>query len=107
MKTNLIKIAAAALVIGAIMGPTVAGAQPGNTAIQHRIQRQHARIREGLKTGTMTQRQANGLRARDARIHAATLTDRARDGGHLTAGEHARLERRLNGAGHKIYQDKH
>ena len=76
-------------------------------SVNHRLERQDARIHEGVKTHELNKYEAARLHARDRRIHVAEHRDRRYHGGHLTAAERARLEHRLNHDSHSIHHDKH
>ena len=75
--------------------------------VNQRLQNQHARIHQGLKTGQLTHREARSVRRADRRIHRSERWDRAMHNGHLTAGERMRLQGRLNRNSARIYRKKH
>ncbi len=68
---------------------------------------QQNRIGQGLQSGQITARGAANLENREARIDASRRNDLAANGGHLTAGEQNRLNRRENSLSNQIYRDKH
>ena len=106
---NVRKIVAPVLALGAIVmvaAPSMAQ-EHHPMSVNNRLERQHDRIHEGVKTHELNKYEAARLRARDQRIRVAAHRDRVLHGGHLTAAEHARLEHRLNHDSHSIHHDKH
>lgn len=75
--------------------------------INHRLAHQHARIHQGLKSGTMSRKQAAVDRSDDRYIHKQERLDRSKDNGHLTNGERKGLNRQLNLNSNRIYRQKH
>jgi len=98
---NISKIVAPIL-LGALLLPVAANAQ----GINDRRENQRDRIGQGVRSGSLTPREARELREREARLSRSERRDR-RSGGHLTQAERARLQRRLNGDSRAIYRDKH
>lgn len=95
---------APALLIAAL---AAGAAQAQAPTVQQRIQNQEKRISNGVANGTMTPGQAAHERENEARIEAARERDRAKNGGHLTPQEKAKLEHRLNHNNQMIHTDKH
>lgn len=69
---------------------------------QHRAQH---RIREGIRSGELTRREATRLEAEQARIRGYERY--ARRDGYLSPRERALLDRRLDRASHDIHRQKH
>lgn len=110
MRTTYISTAALFAFLGMGLMSVRADAQtryPRPHEVNHRLNDQHARIRQGVRSGQLTHREAEHLRLTDARIHAQERRDRIRHGGHLTRHETRRLNRELNHESHQIYHDKH
>jgi hypothetical protein len=104
------------LVIGAAMaaGPVMAQTQgndvPGHprvNEVNNRLQNQQSRINNGLKNGTMSQKQADHDETRDANIARRESTDEARHDGHLTKQEQHNLNKSENRNSRDIYKQKH
>ncbi len=100
MKTLIL---AAVLAAGLAAAAAPALAQPVN----QRESNQQQRINQGVRSGQLTAGEA----ARDERhlgsIEGQAARERARNGGYLTRGQHARLEHRLNHDSRRIYRTKH
>jgi hypothetical protein len=95
--------AASLIALGAAMLPGAASAGEVN----NRVNRQQARINQGVASGQLTGREYNHDESRLDRINAAREHDLKMNGGHLTAAEHSRLNQRLNGDSRQIYFTKH
>jgi hypothetical protein len=94
---------AAALSLGAALLP--AGAFAGE--VNNRVNRQQARIDQGVRSGQLTQREYDADENRLDRINAARERDLRANGGTLTPAERANLNHRLNGNSNQIYFTKH
>jgi hypothetical protein len=75
--------------------------------VQNRLNRQQARINQGLRSGQLTHKEANRDQRHLNHIEANRNADLARNGGHLTAGEKQRLNTRLNQNSNRVYNTKH
>lgn len=73
--------------------------------IDTRQHQQQQRIAQGLRSGALTPLEARGLRQEQRRIRHKENAYRA--DGVLTRWELADLQRDLNRANHRIYQEKH
>src|SRR6186713_1267235 len=82
-----------------------APARPKTPAVNERQHNQQERIRQGIKSGELTRREAERLKAQEARIRANER--RAKADGSVSAAERARLEKELSKAGQNIYEQKH
>ncbi len=61
----------------------------------------------GLVTSQLTAGETSRLENREAAIHHEVRADRAANGGRLTAGERAQVNRQQNRVSRSIYVDKH
>ena len=66
---------------------------------------QEARIRQGLRDGSLTRREAAKLESEQRRIQ--TLESRAKLDGVVTRGEAAQIRRAQESASRHIYQERH
>jgi hypothetical protein len=113
MKAILKKLSAAATLALVLIATLAPAAQAQTRArcrqphgINAREHREELRIREGVRSGELTRREAARLQAEQARIRVDELYAR-RSGGELTARERLRLERELSRASRDIYRQKH
>lgn len=110
MKTTS-KFTAVALLIAATIFSTAVFAQARNMSgqttpsIDRRERRQSRRIRQGVRSGSLTRREARHLAAQEARIHRHER--RAKRDGTVTARERASIQRQENRANRNIYRRKH
>jgi uncharacterized membrane protein YebE (DUF533 family) len=87
-------------------GATAASAWGTSTPDLDRTRaRQEARIREGLRDGSLTRREARGLIEEQRRIQA--LESAARSDGVVTRREHDAIRRAQQDASRHIYQERH
>jgi len=85
-----------------------AATQPGTRGeINQRKENQQDRISQGIRSGQLTPREASHLESREAHINRQEARDKAANGGHLTAGERAQINREQNRTSRAIYRDKH
>ena len=75
-------------------------------SINAREREQQQRIREGIRSGELTRREARRLEAEEARVRVDEAYAR-RSGGQFTPRERARIQRELNHTSHDIYRQKH
>jgi hypothetical protein len=95
--------------------PNTSGAGPGIydpghprvNQINQREQNQQNRIANGIKTGQLTPGEASGLERKEGRLVRNENRDMAKDGGHLTKRDQAKLNREANQVSRNIYRDKH
>lgn len=73
--------------------------------INRREYREQYRIRQGIRSGELTRREAGRLEAEQARIRVDERY--ARRDGYISPRERARLDRELDRAGRDIYRQKH
>lgn len=99
----------APLALVATMFPAAALAQTSAThpsGINARERRQQQRIRQGVRSGELTRREAERIEAREAKTNVDEAYAR-RSGGRLTAAERLRLQQQLNRNNRVIYKQKH
>ncbi len=97
-----------ALVFALAVVMSLAGAASAGTEtprVDHRRVVQHARIRQGVKSGQLTPREARKLR-RDQR-HIGRMEHRAKADGVVTPRERARLNHAQNRESRRIHRLKH
>jgi len=116
-KHQLIALALGGLLIGSAFAqnPNTVGAGPGVVDPNHprvnqinrREQHQQDRIANGIKSGQLNPGEARHLEREEWRLKRNEKHDMARDGGHLTKQDQARLNREANHVSRDIYRDKH
>ncbi len=112
-KLTLAYVALIALVWsgGSAIAQTSAGvADPGHPRInevQQRIDNQQSRVDRGISDGQINAKQATRDDAKLAREQNSLNKDAAKDGGHITKGEQANLNGRLNKGSGQIYRQRH
>ena len=110
MKNLGIKLLVPALLLGATLTPSIARADQDDhhhpQGINARLHHQNARVEQGERSGSLTNRESQRLEARDARIHRQETRMR-HSGGKFTVAERERLQRELNRSSHSIYHQKH
>lgn len=101
---SLALVAATVFPATTLRAQTAAGTYP--SGINARERREQQRIRQGIRSGELTRREAGQLEANQARIRVDEAYAR-RSGGQLTAAERRRLQGRLNRNSNAIYKQKH
>jgi Ni/Co efflux regulator RcnB len=96
------KLISAILFTAVVFAPLAA--QAGQ--VQTRINRQEVRIYQGVKNGSITQKEYKHLEKREDNIEATRLRA-INSGGKLTKAEQYHLNRRLNHTSKAIYRAKH
>jgi hypothetical protein len=89
---------------------SVNGGRPQNAAFSRpgvRAENQQQRIAQGVRSGQMTAGETRNVENREASINHEVATDRAANGGHLTAQEHQQINQRQNNVSKSINNDKH
>lgn len=89
----------------ATVSVAMAAAHPVTPRVDRREARQHMRIREGVRSGQLTPREAARLRA--GQVHVHRMERRAKSDGRVTLRERARLERAQNRQSRHIALLKH
>lgn len=80
---------------------------PRRNEVNKRVKNQRARINQGVKNGTLTQQQAQQLKANDRAIKAQEHADVKANGGYLTKPEQKQLNQEENANSKLIYDEKH
>jgi len=75
--------------------------------VGQRQRNQQERIGQGIKSGQLTARESSHLEGREAGVNHEIAKDRAANGGKLTAGEKAQVNRQENRNSKAIYNRKH
>ena len=95
----------------AILASTAALAQdadhPRRAQVNKRLENQNKRIQEGEKNGKLTPDQAKQLHREDHRIRKEERNMAAKDGGHITKKDQAKLNRQENKVSKQIHEEKH
>ena len=91
--------------VAAAQDPYSSGDPNQRWSIRERQRREQARIREGVRSGQLTRREAARLEREEAQIRRETL--RARADGRITPRERARIVHRENVVSRQIYRQKH
>ena len=78
-----------------------------HSEVGQRQRLQQERIGQGIKSGQMTAREASHTEARETGVNHEIARDRAANGGRLTAGERAQVNRQQNRNSRAIYNKKH
>ena len=99
---RIVSLLLLAIFVVGLGSAAVAQRTPG---IDRREHRQQSRIRQGVRSGSLTRREAVRLRRQQARTRA--LEARAKSDGRVTARERVRLQRRENRTSRRIYRQKH
>lgn len=103
MSKSLIRLFVSLVFLIAIL-PAAGLAQ--ERSINTRQREQQERIRQGVRSGELTRREARRLEAEEARIRVDERYAR-RSGGQFTPQERRRIERELNHSSRDIYRQKH
>jgi len=72
-----------------------------------RLERQHDRIKDGVKDGTISKKQHKKLAKQGRAINRQRKADLKKDGGKLDKSDRKQLEKEENGRSKEIYNDKH
>ncbi len=86
---------------------TVGVAVPAAAQVDRREHRQTERIREGVRSGALTPREAARLHHRELLLHRTEARMRWRNGGRLNWHQRHRLNRMENRDNHAIHRLKH
>ena len=97
----------AAMASGTVLAQTDVPGHPRVNEVNNRLENQQDRIQNGLKNGTMTQKQAAHDEVHDANIARRESVDEAKHNGHLTKQEQRNLNHAENRNSKKIYKQKH
>ena len=75
--------------------------------VDRREERQQDRIGQGVQSGQLTPGETAHLEKQEQRIDSQVKTERAENGGHLTAAERRQVNREQNRESRRIYAAKH
>ena len=75
--------------------------------VNQRRENQQDRIAQGIKSGQLTAHETASLERKETGLNHQIRNDRARNDGHLTGGERARVNHEQNRLSRNIYRDKH
>ena len=100
---RITRILVALAVVTAFAG--IASANTATPRVDHRRAVQHARIRQGVRSGQLTPRETVRLRA--GQRHVRRMEHRAKSDGRVTPRERARLNRAQNRQSRRIHRLKH
>ena len=75
--------------------------------VENRVHNEQTRINQGVRNGSMTYGEYHRTEGRLDQIQAQRNRDMRRDGGHLSAGQHAQLNHEENNLSSRVYFDKH
>lgn len=106
---SILTAVAATVSLACVAAPAMADTpwqahHPRREEVNKRLGNQNARIHQEVKEGEMSHAKAARLHAADHRIRAQERRDAARNGGHITKREKARLNRRENHVSRRIGQ---
>lgn len=111
------KLVAAGLLFSALVSPLAALAGPAPThmpnhprrdQVNRRENRQLGRINQGVRSGKLSQSQAQQLRGNERALQAQKNADYKANGGrHLTRQQQRSLNQQENQSSQQIYQEKH
>jgi uncharacterized protein YoaH (UPF0181 family) len=88
--------------IALVLGLSISSA---DAQIKHRAQNQHHRIRQGVKSGELTKREAQDLREDHKDLHQDVKL--AKSDGKVTAGERKIIKKEERKDSREIYRKKH
>ena len=80
---------------------------PRRAEVNGRLANQDKRIRQGVKSGKLTPSQAKQLHQEDKSIRKEERHMAAKDGGHITKKDQAKLNRQENKVSKQIHTEKH
>lgn len=99
------RIVSILLAVTFVVGLGLSAMAQKTPVVNNRQNRQQKRINRGVKTGTLTKKEAAKLEAGQARTEA--LEAKAKSDGKVTVKERARLQHRQNKTSRRIYRQKH
>jgi hypothetical protein len=80
---------------------------PRRAEVNKRLENQNKRIQQGEKSGKLTPDQAKQLHQEDKSIRKEERQMAAKDGGHITKKDQAKLNRQENKVSKQIHNEKH
>jgi hypothetical protein len=88
-----------------VLGLGLTATAQNTPRVDNRERRQQKRIRHGVRTGSLTRKEAVRMEKQQAKTHV--MEAKAKSDGTVTARERARLHRRENKTSRHIYKQKH
>jgi hypothetical protein len=88
-------------------GSNFATEHPRRNEANKRVENQRERINEGVKTGKLSEQQAQQLRANDRAIKVQEHAEVRANGGHLTPAQQRQLNQEENANSRLIHDEKH
>ncbi|HXS75452.1 MAG TPA: hypothetical protein VN753_04685 [Terracidiphilus sp.] len=82
-------------------------AHSGKSEVGQRRENQQDRVAQGIRSGQMTAGEAARTENREQKINRSIATDRAANGGRVTAQERRNINQRQNSVSRQIYRQKH
>ena len=79
----------------------------GNNEVGQRRENQQDRIANGIRSGQLNARETSNLEGKEQGINHEVAADRSANGGKLTNGEKAAVNRQQNRVSNRIYNKKH
>lgn len=99
------KLVGILLLVTFVLGLGLTGFAQKTPVLDNREKRQQRRIKHGVRSGTLTRREARRMERQQARTHR--MEARAKSDGTVTRRERIRLQRRSNRTSRHIYRQKH
>lgn len=88
-----------------VLGLAVTGFAQKTPVVDNREKRQQRRIKQGVKSGSLTRNEAVRMEKQQARTHR--MEAKAKSDGKVTMKERAKLQHRENKTSRHIYKQKH
>jgi hypothetical protein len=79
---------------------------PRRAEVNHRLDNQHNRVKNGVKDGDLTKKQAHQIKREDRHIRREERHMAAKDGGHISKADQAKLNRQENHVSRQINRDE-
>ena len=99
------RIVSILLSVAFVLGLGLSAMAQKTPVVDNREKRQQKRIKQGVKSGELTRKEAVKLEAGQAKTHA--MEAKAKSDGKVTVKERAKLQRRENKTSRRIYKQKH
>jgi hypothetical protein len=79
---------------------------PRRAEVNHRLNNQHKRVKDGVKDGDLSKKEAGHIHKEDRRIRREERHMAAKDGGHVTKADQRKLNRQENHVSRQINRDE-
>ncbi len=89
----------------AVGSPVAPVKTPMNIGARQKIQ--HARIKEGVKSGEITKHEAHRLKSQEVRVQQQKQLFKAQNGGTMTPAQKATIQHKLDKENRRIIRQKH